>query len=594
MRRPLGHAIRHLSLLLLLAASIPFHADAQSVRGRLLDADGETGLGSAMIVLEDRNGTEVERALSRDNGLFLLEAPAPGSYRLRAERIGYATTYSDFFDLAAGGTITQNIVAAVEAITLEGLEAGGERKCTVRPEEGLAVTRVWEEARKALSAAAWTQERGYYQYEMMNINRRLGPEGIRILGEDRTYNRGYMKAPYVARPADSLVNGGFARITSRESVYWAPDAEVLLSDAFLDTHCFNLKTDAEGAPGLIGLAFEPVSGRRLPDIGGTLWLDLATSRLERLEFTYRNLNIPRTIQRGGIGGSLEFEALPNGTWIVNSWRIRMPRAGMATNLVSGGGAAILQEIIVQGGDVIRVHGNEGTVLEAELAGGIAGTILDTMRAGLPDARVFVQGTGIESVTDTDGKFHLAGLDPGVYAVTFSHAYMEPFDYVPEPFEVEVLADSNTPAQISFTAPGFARIRRGMCRDVERPDAQRSGGQPVSLEGVLVGRVTDAAGNPVPDAMVRVVSDQFDLLTGSGAVGLSTGRGGVVVPTNASGYYRACWVPVDTTLDVAVVADPGDETGTLTLEDFELLSTEQRVIVAPASLLERLNLQINPM
>ena len=594
MRRPLGHAIRHLSLPLLLAAHIPIHADAQSVRGRLLDADGETGLGSAMIVLEHRNGTEVERTLSRSNGLFLLEAPAPGSYRLRAERIGYATTHSDFFDLVAGETITQNIVAAVEAITLEGLEAGGERRCTVRPQEGLAVTRVWDEARKALSAAAWTQERGYYQYEMMNINRRLGPDGIKILGEDRTYNRGYMKAPYVARPADSLVNGGFARITPRESLYWAPDAEVLLSDAFLDTHCFNLKTDAEGAPGLIGLAFEPISGRRLPDIGGTLWLDLATSQLERLDFAYRNLNIPRTIQRGGIGGTLEFEALPNGTWIVNSWRIRMPKAGMGTNLVSGGGTAILEEIIVQGGDVIRVHGNEGTVLEAELAGGIAGTILDTLRAGLPGARVFVQGTGIESVTDTEGKFHLAGLDPGIYAVTFSHPYMEPFGYVPEPFDVEVLPDTDTPAQISFTAPDFARIRRGMCRDVDRPDAQRSGGRAVSLEGVLVGRVTDAAGNPVPDAMVRILSDRFDLLSGSGAVGVGTGRGGVVVSTNASGYYRACWVPVDTTLDVAVVVGPGDGTETLTLEDFELLTREQEIIVPPTSLLERLNLQINPM
>ena len=588
MKRPLGQVILVLAPFVLLATGIPVHADAQSVRGRLLDPDGVTGLGSAMMVLEHRDGTEVDRALSRDNGLFLLNAPAPGSYRLRAERIGYTTTHSEYFDLAADETITQNLVAAVQVITLEGIEAGGERKCTVRPEEGLAVTRVWDEARKALSAAAWTQDRGYYQYEMMNIKRRLDPDGNRVLGEERSYNRGYMKAPYVSRPADSLVHGGFARITPRESLYWAPDADVLLSDAFLDTHCFNLKTDAQGAPGLIGLAFEPIRGRPQPDIGGTLWLDLSTSQLERLDFTYRNLNLPRTILTSGIGGTLEFEALPNGTWIVNSWRIRMPKAGMGTNLVSGGGTAILEEIIVQGGDVVRVHDNQGTVLEAELGGGITGLVLDTLRQALPNARVFVDGTGIESFTDAEGKFQLAGLDPGVYMVTFNHPYLDPYAYVPEPLEVEVLAESNTPAQISFTAPSMAGIRRGMCRDVERPGGQ---GEDAGPAGVLVGQVTDPAGDPVPNAMVRVLSNRFNVEGSASGVGMRMDRGGVVVTTNASGYYRACWVPLGASLDVAVV-DIADGADPASLDDYELLTREQETTVSQSAPLGRLDLQIN--
>ena len=586
MRRQLRQVTLSLVPLLLLTATTAVHAGAQSVRGRLLDADGVTALGSAMMVLEHSDGTEVDRALSRDNGLFILNAPVPGSYRLRAERIGYATTRSEYFDLAEGETVTRNLVAVVEAITLEGIEAGGERQCTVRPEEGLAVTRVWDEARKALSAAAWTQDRGYYQYEMMNITRRLDPDGIRVLGEERSYNRGYMKAPYVSRPADSLVHGGFARITPRESLYWAPDAEVLLSDAFLDTHCFNLRTDGEAAPGLIGLAFEPVRGRPRPDIGGTLWLDPSTAQLERLDFTYRNLNLPRTLITSGIGGSLEFEALPNGTWIVDSWRIRMPKAGMGTNLVSGGGTAILEEIIVQGGDVVRVHDNQGaTVLEAELAGGIAGVVRDTLREGLPNARVFVQGTGIESFTDSDGRFQLTGLDPGVYAVTFDHPYLEPYAYIPEPFEVEVLADSNTPAQISFTAPRVDRIRRGMCGDVEGP------GEDVADVGILVGRVTDSTGNPVSNAMVRVLSNRFAVDGAATGVEMRMDRGGVVVTTSASGYYRACRVPLGATLEVAVVnlADGADPAN---LEHYELLTRELETTVSRSASLARLDLRIN--
>lgn len=592
MKRPLGHTIPRLPSLLLLATIIPAHADAQSVRGRLLDPDGETGLGSAMMVLEDRDGNEVQRVLTRSNGLFLLEAPAPGSYRLRAERIGYTTTHSDFFELAAGEDVTRNLVAAVEAITLEGLAVAGERRCTVRPAEGLSVTRVWDEARKALTAAAWTQDRGYYQYEMRNIKRRLGPEGRKVLGEESSYNRGYMKAPYVSRPADSLVNEGFARIDAFESVYWAPDAEVMLSDAFLDTHCFNLRTDPIDAPGLIGLAFEPVSGRSLPDIGGTLWLDLATSRLERLDFTYRNLNLPRTIMTSGIGGTLEFEALPNGTWIVNSWRIRMPKAGMATSRVTGQGVAVLEEIVVEGGDVVRVHDNQGTVLEAELGGGIAGVVLDTLRSGLRDARVYAVGTGIESFTDGEGKFHLAGMDPGVYSVTFTHPYLEPYAFVPEPFEVEVLADTKTPAQISFAAPTVAGMRRGVCRGAARPESDVSLGIEVAADAILVGRVTDSGGNPVPNAMVRVLSNQYDLAAVGGGLNLRSGRSGVVVTTDDLGYYRACWMPADATLAVAVVefgdgADPSD------LDAAALLTEEQEVVMRSGAPLERLDLRINP-
>ena len=41
--------------------------------------------------------------------------------------------------------------------------------------------------------------------------------------------------------------------------------------------------------GMVGLELEPVSGRRLPDIEGTLWLDGVTGRLIRLDFKYVNL-----------------------------------------------------------------------------------------------------------------------------------------------------------------------------------------------------------------------------------------------------------------------------------------------------------------
>ena len=65
--------------------------------------------------------------------------------------------------------------------------------------EGMKLARVWDEARKALAAAAWTQERGYYQYEMRNLRQHLEPEG-KLISEQRSYNSSYVKTPYVFAP----------------------------------------------------------------------------------------------------------------------------------------------------------------------------------------------------------------------------------------------------------------------------------------------------------------------------------------------------------------------------------------------------------
>ncbi len=579
-------------------------AGAQVVRGRLLDSDGTTAIGGAMMTLVDGGGQERDRSLTRDSGLYQLAAAAPGRYRVKADRIGYATAWSDHFEIAAGDTVLVDVVARVEAISLAGIEAEGERRCRVRPEEGLAVTRLWDEARKALEAAAWTQERGYYRYEMMNIVRRMDPENRRVLSEDRSYGQGYRLAPYIALPAEELMANGFARLTPSESVYWAPDAAVLLSDEFLDTHCFRVDRNDARAPGLIGLAFEPVRGRSVPEISGTLWIDPGTAQLEWLDFSYRNLNLPETLLAAPIGGTVEFAALPNGTWIVDSWRIRMPRARSATNPLTGRVQAILDGMTVQGGDVLRVHGNEGTVHEADRGGRIVGAVFDSLRAGLPGARVYIEGTGAEVLTDGQGRFELANLEPGVYSVTFSAPYLERYAFVPAPFEVEVAAQASAPAQINFAAPTMTRVVDNLCRDEERPKetANLPGGGALTNNGILVGQVTDSTGAGVSGVMVRVLSRDFDVgqdVSASSVVTrtLRSGRSGFAVQTNASGHYRACWVPVDNWLRVAIV-NPGDELDPAglqvgyTMTDLRAMR-EERVMIPAGAPLQRLDLRLPP-
>lgn len=591
-----------LALVVLLIGGLASAADGQVVRGRLLDIDGATGIGGAMMSLVDDRNRQFGRVLTRESGLFQLSAEAVGRLRIRADRIGYATTYSDYFDLSATDTITIEVVARVEAVSLAGIEAEAESRCRVRPEEGLAVTRVWDEARKALEAAAWTQERGYYRYEMMSVKRLMDRDNRKVISEDRSYGGGYRQSPYVSRPAEELIEEGFARLTPVESVYWAPDAAVLLSDAFLDTHCFRVRVDQNRSPGLIGLAFEPVPGRNLPEISGTLWISPTTSELEWLDFNYENLNLPSALLAGPIGGKVEFEALPNGTWIVDSWRIRMPRSRRATNALTGRVESVLDGLTVQGGDVLRVHGNQGTVLEADRGGRIAGMVFDSLRTGLPGARVYIEGTGIEVFTGRDGRFELTHLESGIYSVTFSHPYLDRYAFVPEPFEVEVVDGARTPAQINFVAPTVGRVVDNLCRDVERPDdtANIPGGGALRNHGILVGQVTDSTGAAMPGMVVRVVSRDFDInqdVSASSVVTrtLRAGHSGVAATTNASGFYRACWVPVDTSLRVAVLRpgedlDPNQLEVGYTISDFVEIG-EETVIIASDRLFETLHLRV---
>ena len=89
---------------LLLTALMPQAVAAQTVQGLLLDAVTDQPVSSAEVRLlraNDRDETAAT-AVTDDAGRFLLRAPAPGRYRLRARRIGYEPVTTPPFDLLGG------------------------------------------------------------------------------------------------------------------------------------------------------------------------------------------------------------------------------------------------------------------------------------------------------------------------------------------------------------------------------------------------------------------------------------------------------------------------------------------------------------
>ena len=92
--------------------------------------------------------------------------------------------------------------------------------------------------------------------------------------------------------------------------YYAPDAEVLLSDQFIQTHCFSVVRETEKHEGHVGLSFVPIESGRLVDVEGALWLDETSGELRTVEYRYAGL--PASVSDPRNGGQLEFMPLLSG------------------------------------------------------------------------------------------------------------------------------------------------------------------------------------------------------------------------------------------------------------------------------------------
>ncbi|HST62913.1 MAG TPA: carboxypeptidase-like regulatory domain-containing protein [Longimicrobium sp.] len=312
-------------VLLALLLSAPLRA--QSVSGHFVDQAGAP-VPSARVMLRDESGRTVHSALTDANGRFSLRAPAAGRYVLRAERIGYAATTSGPLTLAAGAQVTHRLVGGGQRVVLDAVVVEGETRCALRPGVGEETAVVWGEVRKALDLVSANGQAPLDRFTVELFERELDPRSGRLSVDNRRRVQGVAHKPFVAVPAERLAQTGFIERDTAGVLYAAPDAEVLLSERFLEDHCFRLRTEGAPAPGLIGLAFEPVRGRRVPDVQGVLWLDRASAELRQMEFEYTRP--PVRGPRGVPGGKMEFQRLPGGRWITSNWVLRMPvEAGLA-------------------------------------------------------------------------------------------------------------------------------------------------------------------------------------------------------------------------------------------------------------------------
>ena len=329
-------------VLALLLTCGPGLLGAQAIRTTLLGEGTGRPVAGAFVILMDTVGREIGRTLTDETGHVRLDAP-PGAYRLFVLRIGMARWTGQPFTLAAGDTITTPIEAPEIPVMLSEIVVHAERRCRVRPEEGSAAAALWEEARKALEATEWTITHPVYRFQAGRYARTFGPTGNRPLSDERRNLSGSLTWPFASLAPESLVAHGFAQPDSEGVMtYYGPDLPVLLSGVFLERHCFRVaRARGAAADSLLGLAFEPVGGRRAVDVSGVLWLERRSAALDALEFRYTSLG---RWAGGGAGGRVAFQRLPNGAWVIRRWHIRMPIPLVGKRLRSAAGGLVLGSI----------------------------------------------------------------------------------------------------------------------------------------------------------------------------------------------------------------------------------------------------------
>ena len=470
--------------------SLPVLLGAQIVRGRVTESGSGSTVGGVLVSLIDpRTRAQSVSTLSDPQGFYALRAPVAGTYQVEAKRIGVRHFVSRSIELASGETQVLNIAVEGLAYRLPETVVMGVAACTGATADAPRIGALWDEARTALAATRISLRERLFRGTISRYVRELDPRTRRVLKEEGRQIQGVMDKPFRAVDPDSLSIRGYVTTDGRDKTYFAPDADVLLSDAFVSDHCFRLSPPSRQRRGMMGLAFAPAPGRRLPEIEGTMWLDGRTFELKLVEFKFVNTSdLPDVAD-----GEVHFEKLANGAWVVRRWFLRLPYGGRASNPVTVSGATP-NVFVRRVGYTLREEGGNVTteaMLDHTRRAGLVGTVTDSLGSPLGGAVVQLSGTPYKTIADARGVYRLEGVLPGTFNVIAEHPAYRAFGVFAA--DAEVTLPEGLVSQLQLSAPRTRELRTRLCP---------SHSQAFDSADVRINLV-DKAGRPVTFQMLRL-------------------------------------------------------------------------------------------
>ena len=548
--------------LALLVAAVPVRA--QVVRGVVREADTQAPVPGVIVSLDPagapdsgRGGTLVRAVLTDDQGRYSVQAANAGRYVVTAKRVGLKRFQSPPLALGVGEARSLDIVLTridIATTTLATVDVVTDAPCTMRPSDAGRVASLWEETRAALTATQLALRDRMFRATSVRYTRQLHPSSLRILQEDQVTQQGLAERLFRSLDAAVLSRDGFVQVQpDGASVFYAPDADVLAAPEFVHDHCFSVTRDTKEHRGLAGLAFQPVRDRAHGEIRGTMWLDSATYELRSVEFRF--VNLANFTGRAEAGGEVRFSRLPNGTWFVSRWFIRMPefRAARPTASLQIGSDLELVSYREEGGNVTAegVHG-------ARLATLVGRALDSTGRAPLRAGTVRLAGTQHQALVRPDGSFRLESLPAGAYTLTLDHPAYAQLGMRAAEQDLEVT--EGTESVTALQAVSTALVLQRLCN-------ARSFGDDHAVARVRVLAANEA---PVAGASITARYDTYEA-AGGRAANLAIRPVTVEATTDAQGATMLCDVPARRPIRIAALR-PGSR-------DAE----RQEVTLAPSSI-----------
>jgi len=520
------------ALVLTAASACVASLQAQTVHGQIREVTG-TLVSGAVITLFRADGTRVGSSLSAEDGRYSLRAPSAGSYLLEVKRIGIRVIRVGPFELSEADSRTEDVTVRPIPPLQPEVRVSGRTRCVIQPEANSATATVWGNARAALQAVRITEQGRLVHADVVRFARDLDASTFRVLKEERRESFTYGERPFVSAPPEELSRLGYVRREGNGFVYFAPDVSVILSDVFLAEHCFRLVKGSGADSANVGLSFEPVRGREISDISGSLWIDKRTSELRSLVFLYENPPSPH--ERGQAGGSLRFRRLPSGAWIVDRWTIRWPRFAGNTRRDPASTAVVLGDRTSTAVASYREEGGEATLVQSEDVGFgvLRGRVIDGDRGqATPNAHVTLTRGGFVQTrldADGDGRFLADTLPPGTYEVAVSSLRLDSLGISARSRQVSIRARDSLALDLSL--PSEDTVWPALCPGTTpSPDA-----------GILRVLVIDGVqGEAWSGATVRAVWE-------------GRAAGAVTGVTDDDGVWTFCNLPVGLKLRVTLVS-----------------------------------------
>ncbi len=504
-------------LLLLLA---PVALAAQQVRGTVRDSATRQPVRGAVLVVLDSAGANLRRLISDERGNYRLTLPA-GARTVRVFHIGFRPASLPLLGESEVDVVLAPITRLLDAVTVTAAAS-----CAPRGDRARAFA-VLEQARLGLLATVVARETSPPTLTTLTFERVLRPGSSRIEEQAVHTKVGSASTSFAAaRTAAHLVTHGFGTDSAGHRIFYAPDADVLLSDAFTIGYCFSVADRDRQRGNQIGVSFAPAERRPdRVDIDGTFWIDTSAWRLRDLEFRY--VGLPRATETLRPGGRLSFRELPNGIVFIDAWSIRFFRENTETVLDTYQRPVDRTWISAHehGGEVAEGLWPDSTTYRAKL-GTLWLRAVDATGKPVSSAVLRLENTDYIASPDARGLLEITGLLPGPYTGTVLDSGLASAGIVlPTSLKFEAERDKIYQTRVRMpTAGEYVRVACGKKRLDGRPVGS---GDVVKVrraddpEAWMTGRVLDAGDRGVAGVhwlLRRNVGTDWQVVSQAGLTG----------------------------------------------------------------------------